>query len=163
MSTDSVLHGRTFDQQLQLTGTDIRTRDISPNLLIPGEIVFEPLGPGIRVTARDEQHRVLWGYVGAKETVKQVHCLVATYTTLQDQLASELVRHGLATTSSVDDPMAAAQDALNKLQQSMNKLKDMMAVKKVSEATIGRALIIAQIASDAARQIELDAGLLNTK
>jgi len=53
MSKEPDLFGKTFDQQLQVAGDEIAERDISPNRRIPGEVVFEPVMNGVRVTARD--------------------------------------------------------------------------------------------------------------
>lgn len=159
MAHDQDLFGKTFDQQLQAAGKNIGKRDISPNRRVPGEIVFEPLGTGIRVTARDAQHRVLWGYIGAKETVKQVHCLVAVYETLQELLAEELEKRGFYRPDT-PDPMIAARSALDRLEQTAQWLRGSLDVKKVSDATAERAKTIARIISDADRQISLEAASL---
>ncbi len=159
MAQDKDLFGKTFDQQLDVAGKDITERDISPNRRVAGEIVFEPLGTGVRVTARDADHRVLWGYVGAKETVKQIHCLVAVYDSLQAMLAEELVKCGLFT-QETEDPIRAAQAALDKIEKTARWLRDSLDVKKVSEATTERARTIARIVSDADRQITLEAETL---
>jgi hypothetical protein len=159
MAHDRELSGKTFDQQVEIAGTDITTRDIAPNRRVPGEIVLEPLGTGVRVTARDGEHRVLWGYVCAKETVKQIHCLVAVYDTLQDLLAEELEKYGLLTRETVDS-MTTAQTALDKLEKTVAWLRDSLDVRKVSNATVERADTIARIVSNANRQITLEAGML---
>jgi hypothetical protein len=159
MKSENDLFGKTFDQQLEASGGDISGRDISPNRRIPGEIVFENMGAGVRVTARDAQHRVLWGYVGAKETVKQIHCLVAVYNTLQDLLAEELEKRGLFKAES-RDPMSSAVAALDGLEKTVKWLRDSLKVKKVTDAATERARTIARIVSDAHRQITLEAGTL---
>ena len=61
MSKEPDLFGKTFDQQLQVAGDEIEKKNISPNRRISGEVAFEPVLNGVRVTARDSQHRVLWG------------------------------------------------------------------------------------------------------
>lgn len=159
MADDGELLGKAFDQQLRVAGDGITTRDTSPSRRVPGEIVFEPVETGVRVTARDAQHRVLWGYVGAKETVKQIHCLVAVYDILQDMLAEELEKGGLFRRETVD-PIGTAQGALDRLERTLKWLRDSLDVKKVSDATAERAKTIARIASDADRQITLEAGTL---
>ena len=159
MAQDKDLFDKTFDQQLQIAGNDIATRDISPNRRVPGEIVFEPMGAGVRVTARDEQHRVLWGYVGAKETVRQIHCLVAIYDSLQGLLAEETRRRGLFRAES-KNPMATALGALDRLDATVKWLRNSLTVKTVTDATLERARTIAQIVSDANRQITLEVGAL---
>jgi len=159
METENDLFGKTFDQQLDATGGEISDRDISPNRRIPGEIVFESMGAGVRVTARDAQHRVLWGYVGAKETVKQIHCLVAIYDTLQELLAEELEKRGLLKRETTD-PMRSALSGLDRLEGTLKWLRDSLEVKKVTDAATERARTIARIVSDAHRQITLEAGSL---
>lgn len=151
------LFGRTYDQQLAIAGDAINEADISPNRRVTGEVVFEPMGNGVRVTARDDQHRVLWGYVGSKETVSQIHCLVATYDTLQGLIAEELEKRGLFTPDEQEDPVGQAQAALDRLDATVKWLRASLDVKKVSDATLERAKAIGRIALDADRQISLDA------
>ena len=52
------LFGKTFDQQVFAANGSMEGRNISPNQMISGSIVLEPLGSGIRVTARDLDHRI---------------------------------------------------------------------------------------------------------
>jgi hypothetical protein len=156
---DRDLFGKTFDQQVQIGGNEVTNRDIAPNRRVAAEIVFEPMGPGVRVTARDEHHRVLWGYVGCKETLKQIHCLVAVYSTLQDLLSEELQKRGLYCPEA-KDPMAAAQAALDDIEETVKWLRESLDVQKVTEATLTRAKRIARIASDADKQLTLEAGYL---
>lgn len=159
MMREQDLFGKTFDQQLDATGGQIEGRDIAPNRCIPGEIVFEPMGSGVRVTARDAEHRVLWGYVGSKETVRQIHCLVATYDTLQNLVAEELKKRGLFASES-SDPMESANCAFDSIETTIKWLRDGLKVKKVSDATSERARAIARIISDANRQMSLEASTL---
>jgi hypothetical protein len=160
MTNDPDLFGKTFDQQFLFAGEDVVNRDISPNRRIAGEIVFERLGEGVRVTARDEQHRVLWGYVGAKETVKQIHCLVAIYDTLQGLLGEELSKIGISASVEDDDPISAAMCAFDRLENTVKRLRDSLDVKKVTDATLNRARLLARTMRDAERQVTLDAGEL---
>jgi len=160
MAENLSLFGKNFDQQVAIAGDEITKADISPNRRIPGEIIFEPMGPGVRVTARDDQHRVLWGYVGSKETTNQIHCLVATYETLQDLIGEELEKLGSSLPEEKDDPIARANSALTRLESTVEWLRKSMDVKKVSGATLERARTIARIASDVDRQITLDAANL---
>lgn len=159
MTQDKGLFGESFDQQRRSAGSDIAKRDITPNRRVPGEIVFEPIGSSVRVTARDSEHRVLWGYIGAKETVRQIHCLVAVYDTLQQMLAEELEKCDPVSPDS-DNPLTAAQAALARLEGTTKWLKESLEVKKVSEATLQRARAIARIVADADRQIALEAETL---
>ncbi len=153
------LFGKTFDQQLDATGGRIEGHDIAPNRRISGEIVFEPMRSGVRVTARDAEHKVLWGYVASKETVRQIHCLVATYDTLQNLVEEELKKRDLLVSESAN-PIESANRALDSLEATIRWLRDGLKVKKVSDATIERARVIAQIISDANRQISLEASTL---
>lgn len=200
MTKDQDLFGRTFEQQLEATGGAIETRDISPNRRIPaeivfeptgsrvrvsayadgkllfqrddkktednitpkrvhGEVVFEPMGTGVRVTARDAEHRVLWGYVGTKETVPQIHCLVAVYDTLQAELTHELEKRGLINPEELD-PLEEAARALRDLQDTVDKLRDCILVQKREDATESRARQITRIARDANKLINLDISAL---
>jgi hypothetical protein len=159
MTYEQDLFGMTFDQQLHATEGRIEDLDISPNRCIPGEIVFEPMGAGVRVTARDSEHRILWGYVGSKETVRQIHCLVATYDTLQNLIGEELGKRGLFV-SERQDPIEAAQRSLDSLEKTLKSLRDSLKVKKVSDATLERARTIERIVSDADRQISLEVSTL---
>jgi len=155
MMCEPDLFGKTFDQQLDVAGHTIGDRDIAPNRRIAGEIVFEPVLNGVRVTARDGDHKVLWGFIGSMEMIKQVHCPVAVYETLQDLLCEELKKHELPTAEEAD-PMLAADRAISALRDTTETLRKAITVKKVSEATIGRARAIARIANDANRMISLE-------
>lgn len=152
--TEANLYRQTFDQQLKQVGDDIVSQDIWPNRRIAGEIVFEPLGNGVRVTARDETHRVLWGFVSSKETLGQVHSLVAIYDTLRNLIAEELQKRGLSAPGDTD-PIKDAETALSRLENSISLLKKSIQVKKVSEATIERARAVARIASEMDQQIAM--------
>jgi len=154
------LFGKTYDQQLESAGEPLDEVDISPNRRITGEMVFEPMGNGVRVTARDDQHRLLWGYVGSKETVNQIHCLVATYETLQRLISEELQKRGLLAPDEQGDPVGRAKAALERLEATIDWLRTSLDVNKVSEATLERATDICRIALDADRQICLDANSL---
>jgi hypothetical protein len=155
MSNEHDLAGKTFDQQMDITGGTIAGRDISPNRCIPGEIVFEPLLNGVRITARDSKHRVLWGFIGSKGMISQIHCPVAVYETLQELLGEELNKLGLPTRDTVA-PMQGAIQALNTLQTTLDNLKASIDVKKVSDATLERARTIARVASDADKMLSLE-------
>jgi len=156
MPREPDLFGKTFDQQLQVAGDEIADRDISPNRRIPGEVVFEPVLNGVRVSARDSQHRMLWGFIGSKDMISQIHCPVAVYETLQELLGEELDRHGLPKRET-GNPMLEAQLAVDALQETLDNLKASIKVKKVSDATLERAKAITRIAGDADRMISLEA------
>ena len=155
------LFGKTFDQQVSAASGSIEGRNISPNQMIAGSIVLEPLGSGVRVTARDLDHRVLWGFVASTETVteSQTHCAVATYDTLKRLIADALGRPGLIPTPT-GDPMVIAEEAIQSLEKCANHLRASIAVKLVTEATHERARNIARIVRDAERQISIEMGAM---
>jgi hypothetical protein len=153
------LQEKTYDQQLRLANGETSSFDISPNTRVPCEVVLEPVATGIRVTARDDQHRTLWGYVGAEDKLKQTHCLVAVYDTLQNLLAVQLEKGGYCKRQETD-PISEALIALDRLDKTVKWIRDSLDVKKVSDATAERAKTIAQIISDADQQITLEAATL---
>lgn len=150
------LFGKTFDQQLEILDGSIEGADISPNRRISSEIVFEPMLNGVRVTARDDKHRLLWGFIGSKGMIKQIHCLVSVYEKTCELLDEELVKNGLPARET-DDPIDAARKALDSLQSTIDKLKKSISVKKVSETTKERAKIINRLAKDTDKMILLEA------
>lgn len=157
------LFGKTFDQQLQKTSGDIEGEDISPNRQLKSEIIFEPTGTeGVRITARDENHKVLWGYVASKETLDQDHCLVAQYTILQELIDDEVQKSRRITKrqKAHPDPVPLAKQALDEIDNTIQSLRDSLDVKKVTNATKQRAIEIARIAKDAQKQIWLEASSL---
>ncbi len=151
-----VLFGKTFDQQLEVLHGSITDNDISPNRCIPGEIVFEPVFNGVRITARDNDHHLLWGFIGSKGMIKQIHCPVAVYEKTCELLDEELVKTGLPARET-GDPIDAARKALDSLQNTIDKLKKSICVKKVSETTKERAKIINRLTKDADKMILLEA------
>jgi hypothetical protein len=120
-----------------------------------GEIIFEPVSAGVRVTARDEHHKLLWGSVGSKAMVSQIHSSVAVYDTLQQLLDEELKRNGLPSLKA-EPPMRSANQALDALQETLDNLRASITVKKLSVATEERAVAIARIAKDANKMINLE-------
>jgi len=159
MPQDKRLIGKTFDQQFELVGDSVVSQDISPNRRIPAEIVFEPMGTGVRVTARDAEHALLWGYIGSEGALKHIHCLVAVYDRLQELLAEELRKRGVMK-SDAGEAVSSSVDAIDELQATVDWLKEGLQVKKISDATLERARTIARIVSDANRQILLEAATL---
>lgn len=119
---------------------------------IKAEVVFEPVNAGVRVTARDSDQRLLWGYIGSKETTNQKHCTVAIYETLQALLVDELKKCQLMDSKS-KDPTATALAALDQLEKTTRWLRGSLTVKKTTEASLERASLIAGIAADADLQI----------
>ena len=89
------LFDKTYDQQVEIAGENIRTANIRPNRRIPAEVVLEPVLSGIRVTARDEHHHMLWGFVGSTGMMTQIHTPVAVYDTLRAIVSEELAKQRL--------------------------------------------------------------------
>jgi hypothetical protein len=153
------LFGKTFDQQVDAAGDQIVHQNISPNRRISTEVVFEPLVAGVRVTARDSKHRVLWGFIGSQGMLGQTHCPVAVYEELQSLLTEELQKQDLPTIAEDGNAIENAKAALASLESTVLALKKSIEVKKVTEATVLRAKRIAQVANDANRQIALETNL----
>jgi len=135
--------------------------DIAPNRLVPGQIVFEPTGYGlrIRVTARDANHRTLWGFIASPDSVEEHHCLVGVYSALKELLREELDKLGEVTQSS-DDPMSDATRALDSFESTLQWLRNSLEVQKISKETLDRARAIARITANAERQVLLAANTL---
>jgi hypothetical protein len=153
------LLGRTYDQQLEIVGEDITKVDIAPNRRVAGEIVFEPMGTGVRVTARDGSHKVLWGFVASSGMLDQVHCLVAIYDPLARLIVEELEKCALPAPTH-GDPVTEAERTIDNLEETIKWLKESLHVRHRSQAAVDRATLIARIASEALRQITLDAEML---
>ena len=143
------------DNRIIFKGDAKKTEEGIVSERVKGEVILEPMGLGVRVTARDENHKVLRGYIGSKETTKRVHCSVAIYETLQKLVKEELEKRGRLKLEEVD-PIDLATEALDSLSETLKWLRNGMDVKKVSDATLERARVIARVASDANRQITLD-------
>ena len=156
MAKNEELSGKTYDQQLDIVGADIAKVDIAPNRRVAGEIVLEPMGNGVRVTARDGSHKVLWGFVASKGMLDQVHCLVAVYDPLVQLIVEELSKHHLPAPEP-GDPIAEAKRSIASLEQIVHWMKTSLQVKQQTRAALARATTIARISSEAYRQISLDA------
>ena len=159
MAKNGELFGKTYDQQLDIVGADITKVDIAPNRRVAGEIVLEPMGNGVRVTARDGSHKVLWGFVASKGMLDQVHCLVAIYDPLVQLIVEELSKHHLPAPGP-GDPVAEAKHSIASLEQLVHWLKASLQVEQQTKAALARATTIARISSEACRQITLDAEVL---
>lgn len=146
---------KTFDQQLEVAGEDVTARDISPNRLLAGEVVFEPVLNGVRVTARDAHHRTLWGFIASKGMLNQPYCPVAVYETLQEILAEELIKHHLPA-DEAQEPLVRANRALDALEETLARLRALITVKKTSDATEARARAIARLALDANTMVSFE-------
>ena len=152
VNQNTELSSKTFDQQVNMLDSDLSQADISPNLRVPCEMVFEPVLNGVRVTARDEQHKVLWGFIGSEKMLEQIHCPVAVYGRLQELLQERLEKRGLAPAKH-HDPIAEANASLEELEKTLVGLRNSLSVKGVSEATVKRAAEIARVAEDAKKML----------
>jgi len=150
------LFGKTYDQQMKATGGQSEGVDIAPNRRIAAEVVFEPVLNGVRVTARDANHRLLWGFIGSQGMLEHNYCPVAVYETLQEHLSVALVRHNLPAPEP-GDPLVDAGEALAALEATVRSLRDAIKIKKVTKPAVDRARVIARLARDADRAIRLEA------
>jgi hypothetical protein len=159
MASEEQLIGKTLDQQIEVSGTNVSDADIEPNRRIAAWVAFEPMlhggTGGVRVTARDGEHRVLWGFIACHEMLRQHHCPVAVYEALRDIICDELKKHKLPVPAS-HDPIAATTRELKELEDSVRALRKHVEVKNVSSATRERAAVIARVARDARRMIDLE-------
>lgn len=142
-----------FDQMIDDDGKV--PADIAPNRRISGEVIFEPLGAGIRVTGRTEKHEVLWGMVCSKGMLEQRYCTVAVYGALQGEVEKALEAEGLPVTEH-GDAITAAFAALDKMESFVVAARKKITVKKVSPETKSRANAIAKAVSDAYKMMIME-------
>lgn len=142
---------RSFDQLLDDNGGSLPT-DQGPHKRLPGSVVLEPLGKGIRVTGRDETHGVLWGFVASKAMLDQPHASIAIYNLLRDHINPFLEKMSLPT-ARPENVMEAAHASLTDMEHLIGQLRKNITVKKVSPQTLERAEAIHRALSDAARMI----------
>ena len=140
----------TLDQQLKVFGQQITSEQMGDNTLVPCRIGLEPLGGGIRVTARDEHGGKIWGFVASAPSLASGECLVAVY----DGLRQLLERHGLGNPPSSLTPsetVANATRILDEIASTVEALKRSIDVRRASDATGRRAEAILASARDASR------------
>jgi hypothetical protein len=145
---------RMFDQMLEDNGGKVPA-DISPNRLMAGEVVFEPLGSGIRVSGRTEQHELLWGLVCSKGMLDQPHASIAVYAALRDEVEQALAARGLPIADPVD-AVDAALTAISRLEAFLAAARKKITVKKISPETRSRAAVIAKAVGDAHQMVTLE-------
>jgi hypothetical protein len=145
---------RLFEQMLEDHGGKVPP-DITPNQQICGEVIFEPLGAGIRVTGRTEKHQLLWGLVCSKGMLEQPHGSIAIYSALREAVEKALVSEGLPVTESRDS-VDAALAAITKAEKFLKAAKKKITVKKASPETRTRAAVIAKAVSDAFQMVTLE-------
>jgi hypothetical protein len=139
----------TLDQQIAAHGPGLGPEACGVNTLIPAKLGFEPMGGGVRVTARDEQGATLWGVVASMPMLTSGECPVAIY----DRLMELLAEHGVGSRSETlthEQSVERAIGSLEELHALITSLRDGLDVKKPSEATGRRADQIYRAAGDAA-------------
>jgi hypothetical protein len=152
---------RLFEQMLEDNAGKVPP-DISPNQQICGEVIFEPLGAGVRVTGRNETHQLLWGLVCSKGMLEQPHGSIAIYSALREAVEKALVSEGLPVSESrdsVDDALAA----ITKAEKFLKAAKKNITVKKVSPETRSRAAVIAKAVTDAFQMVTLEVPFVGTR
>ena len=142
---------RTFDQLIDDNGGALPV-DHGPHMRLPGSVVLEPLGKGIRVTGRDEKHGALWGFVASKGMLDQPHASIAIYNLLRDLLTPFLESIELSS-SRPDNVLDAAHAALADMEHLIGQLRDKITVKKASPQTLERAEAIHRVMTDATRMV----------
>ena len=145
---------RLFEQMLEDNGGKVPP-DISPNQQMCGEVIFEPLGAGIRVTGRTEKHKLLWGLVCSKGMLEQPHGSIAIYSALREQVEKALVFEGLSV-SEPRDSVDAALAAINKAEAFLKAARKDITVKKPSAKTGFRAAVITKAVGDAFQMVTLE-------
>jgi hypothetical protein len=147
---------KTFDDILadsKCAAGDSPERSPSKPMKVPGLVVLERLGNGIRVSAQDHQENVLWGFVATKVMLEQPHGTIALYARLREIINEALTAEGLEAVHTLD-ALAAATAALTELQRVTSLLHQSIQVKKASEVTRRRAAAILRVVSDAIKMIE---------
>jgi len=145
---------RMFDQMIEGNGGEVPP-NISPNLQIRGEVIFEPLGSGIRVTGRTEKHELLWGLVCSKGMLDQPHASIAIYSALREDVKKSLAARSLPI-SEPRDSVDAALSAIKAMEAFLNAAKKKITVNEVTPQTSSRAAVIAKSVGDAYQMMTLE-------
>lgn len=109
----------TFDQHLKNNAGQVDHATLSPNQVIPGEIVLEPVMHGIRVTGRTDDHRLLWGFVASEGMLTQTVCPIHVYEKLRELIGADLPS---SQESSWDNPVESAKRAIQELKMELDKI-----------------------------------------
>jgi hypothetical protein len=139
----------TLDQQIEAHGPDPDAEQIAPNSLIPCRLGLEPMGAGVRITARDQDGRVLWGVVASEPMLKEGEFPVGAY----DRLRELLAEYGVDVRAKPVEPKELVSTAISELDALVQTIIDLRAsleVKSPSEATARRAEVIRSAAREAA-------------
>lgn len=151
---------RMFDQMIE-DDPELASKDISPNQRILGEVIFEPLASGVRVTGRNERHEVFWGMVCSKGMLEQPHASIAIYAALRDEVHKALADNGLPTPTK-SDPVDSAFQAIERLEQFLAAARKKITVKKISSVTKARATAITKAVNDAHQMATLELPFVGT-
>lgn len=145
---------RMFDQMVE-DNNDKVPADIRPNKRILGEVIFEPLASGIRISGRGEKHELLWGMVCTKLMLDQPHASIAIYEELRKRVRDALAEENFAvpeTTNTVE----SALKAIDRLEALLAAARKKITVKKVSAQTKSRATAIYNALHDAYQLLSLE-------
>lgn len=128
---------RTFDD-LSDDGEVQRRAAPDRGRVIDGCIVTEPLGGGIRVTARGHDNKLLWGFVAGQLAMDSPHVLVATYESLRTSIIVDLPSY----VDKKNDGTPKTQqclEAIESITDMLGKVRDKLSPKHVTDKTEKRA------------------------
>ena len=106
--------------------------------VLEGRIVIEPMGNGVRVTARAKDDRLLWGFVASQLAFDSPHALVAIYEALRKDVVEQLPTftdgrdHGQSNTTQ-------CLELIQAINAMLGKIRDRLSPKTVSDKTERRA------------------------
>ncbi|MCA9033334.1 MAG: hypothetical protein KDA66_21125, partial [Planctomycetaceae bacterium] len=125
----------------------------SPHTAINAKIVFEPMPAQghVRISARTVDYELLWGVIGARESLERHPAEVAFYERLV-RLAKEHLPKQLrpANSNSVEDALACVA----RLRRSLDGIESSLSPKQVTEKTEKRAEAMLPDLTDAVRILE---------
>jgi hypothetical protein len=128
---------RTFDDMAD--GGEVQQGSAPPGgRVIDGFIVTEPLGGGVRVTARGHDNKLLWGFVAGQLAMDSPHVLVATYESLRTSVIIDLPSY-------VDKKNDGAPktkqclEAIESITAMLGKVRDKLSPKQITDKTEKRA------------------------
>ncbi len=104
---------------------------------ISGSIEVVPLGKGVRVTGRDADGRVLWGFVATRTMLEQPHGAIAIYDRLRDLVNERLDALGLPM-DRPEDVLTAAESKLSELERFATQLRKTITITKGKKPTGGQ-------------------------
>ena len=146
---------RTFDQlrQQNPNADAVESPDIFlPHTAIAAYVVFEPMPEQghVRITARSDEHELLWGVTASPRNLKQHPVEVAFYNRLivqaQKHLPDEVESEGTKSISSVLQQVERLRSCLDAIETSLKP-------QKVSDKTEKRASEVAPKIHDALRML----------